>query len=335
MKIIDGIAFRLFPGSSAVPRQSDLRFTFTPAAGGFHLIECTLREPFALRRELSGNDAKVLGQAQAIHTPKDDDRPVRVAVRICDKIVPPAAGSMLGHCEYYYRPLHEEYVKKTGVSTWEAIKTWARSWNPHEDQEVLRRILRNRDKLILAHSTDGDWSRHASFMARHIGCEHRPPDYYVSYGYYYCSIYGAKLNPRLSVTGRKWLRDARLNLQVNMEDGLYDNMGSDTIEVTCKRYPNRTSRMRVERYGLEINNEVFKKFAFNSHVPAYLDAGLADLPLSDLASIGGQPNIEEWLDRNTWKQAVESGIEVGKEKTNQAADAVESALRSLVRHLSF
>jgi len=93
--------------------------------------------------------------------------------------------------------------------------------------------------------------------------------------------------------------------------------------------------MEVARYNLEIINNCFKEFAFNSHVPAYLDAGLADLPWEDLANIGGQPNIEEWLDKGTWKQAIESGIEVGKDKVNQAADAVESALRSLVRHLSF
>ena len=39
---------------------------------------------------------------------------------------------------------------------------------------------------------------------------------------------------------------------------------------------------------------------------AYLDAGLADLPLSDLIKIAGQPNIQEWGDVRTWEQAVDS-----------------------------
>ncbi|WP_454725992.1 MULTISPECIES: hypothetical protein [Cupriavidus] len=279
------------------------------------------------------NDAKVIGQAQATHTPKSDNRPVRVAVRICDKVVPPAADSILGHCEYYYRPLHEEYVKKTGVSTWEAIKTWARSWNPYTDQAVLRRILRNRDKLLLARSTDGDWSRHASFMVRHIGCGHRPPDYYVSYGYYYCSIYGAKLGPRLSSLGKMWLKQARYLLQRNMERALEQNMLDSKISISCVRYPNRSVNRTVEKYNLEIHDSIFKIFSFDTHVPAYLDAGLADLPMLDLARIGGQPNVEEWLDKETWSQAISSGNEVAKDKARAASDAVERALESLKRHL--
>ncbi|WP_454726487.1 MULTISPECIES: hypothetical protein [Cupriavidus] len=281
------------------------------------------------------NDAKVVGQAQATHTPKSDNRPVRVAVRICDKVVPPAADPLLGHCEYYYRPLHEEYVKKTGVSTWEAIKTWARSWNPYTDQEVLRRILRNRDKLILAQSTDSDWSRHASFMVRHIGCGHRPPHYYVSYGYYYCSTYGERLKPRLSASGQDWLDNARFYLQKNIEIGLSQNMKYSTISIPCLRYPNRSASLEAVRYELEVDSDRFKTFAFDTHVPAYLDAGLADLPIADLLKIGGQPNIEEWLDKETWKQAIESGVEVGSDKAAQAATAAENALRALIRHLKF
>lgn len=90
-------------------------------------------------------------------------------------------------------------------------------------------------------------------------------------------------------------------------------------------------------------------------MPAYLDAGLADLPIPDLFRIGGQPNIEEWLDRETWRQAIDSGVEVGREKSvrageaisntaraaaemvsdaaRQGADAVDRALQALTRHL--
>ncbi len=72
--------------------------------------------------------------------------------------------------------------------------------------------------------------------------------------------------------------------------------------------------MNISQCELEIDNSTFKTFAFNTHVPAYLDAGLADLRLDDLAKIGGQPNIEEWLDGETWRQAFGSGAEVYMEK---------------------
>lgn len=261
----------------------------------------------------------VLGTASATFTPASDTQRVPVDVCICDLHVPSAAETIIGNCEYYYRPLHEEYVSKSGVSTWEAVEAWATSWNPWDDVVVARRLLRNRDRLIQAGSTDSDWSRHVSFMVRHIGCGHTPPDYYVSYGYYYCSIYGEKLSPRLSPLGKAWLENARYLLQQNMEDGLKDNMSGDEIVVECKRYPNRTANMNVSRMTLEIDPAQFKTFAFRTHVPAYLDAGLADLPNLDLLKIGGQPNLEEWLDRDTWEQAVDSSVEVGKEKLRRGA----------------
>lgn len=270
---------------------------------------------------MSDGNNLVLGRASATFTAVSDTRRVPVKVSICDKQVPPAAESILGRCEYYYRPLHHEYVDKTGVSTWQAVKAWSTRWNPWDDAVVAKRLLQKRDALIRTESKDGDWSRHASFMMRHVGCGHVPPDYYVSYGYYYCSIYGAKLEPRLSPAGKKWLQSARYLLQKNMEKGLADNMAGDEIVIECKRFPNRTAVLAAPVHELEVEPSAFKTFAFKTHVPAYLDAGLADLPVSDLAKIGGQPNLEEWLDGDTWEQAVDSGMEVGMHKVGKAADA--------------
>ena len=292
----------------------------------------------------------ILGEAQAPYLPVSDPTPAHVSATMCDKHVTPAASSILGNCEFYYRPLHEEYVAKSGVSTWEAVKAWSTKWNPWDDLVVARKLLLKRDQLIAANSSDDNWSRHANFMMRHIGCGHQPPNYYVSYGYYYCSIYGSKLNPRLSEIGQKWLRDARKNLQENMEDGLEDNMAGDEITIICRRYPNRTVNLPVQQYELEVTPNTFKTFAFQTHVPAYLDAGLADLPMSDLAKIGGQPNIEEWLDGETWSQAIYSTIEVAKDWGDSAVHAMgdmyetakdsvgstlDDALKSLTRHLRF
>ncbi|GGB51513.1 hypothetical protein GCM10011502_25810 [Oceanisphaera marina] len=262
-------------------------------------------------------------------TATEESPPVTEALSVCDKQVPQAALSELGNCAFYYQPLHDEYVNKTGVSTWEAIKAWATFWNPWDDQAVAKRLMQKRDALITLDSQDSDWSRHANFMMRHVNCGHLPPNYYLSYGYYYCSIYGAKLYPRLSEQGKKWLKSARYLLQENIEIGLKQNMKGNAIAIECKRYPNRTAQMQVQRQELEIDPDMFKSFAFKTHVPAYLDAGLADLPFSDLAKIGGQPNLEEWLDEQTWEQAIDSGIEVGKDKLRQAGSAVVDSLQDV------
>lgn len=266
----------------------------------------------------------VRGSAEASYTPVADKQRIPVKATVCDQRVTPAAEAVIGQCAYYYRPLHEEYINKTGMATWQAIKAWALAWNPWNDLKVAKQLLQHRSALITASSTSPDWSRHANFMMRHIGCGHTPPDYYVSYGYYYCSRYGSLLRPRLSKHGQKWLDDARKNLQKNMEFGLKQNMDGITILIPCKRYPNRSVQMSAPQYKLEFNNGLFKTFAFKTHVPAYLDAGLADLPITDLMQIGAEPNIEEWLDKDTWEQALESGAEVGKEKVKDAWNSTKS-----------
>lgn len=271
---------------------------------------------------------RVLGEADASYTPASDTQRAEARLHICDKEVPPSDQSFLGSCEFYYRPLHEEFIAKTGVATWEAIRAWATRWNPFDDIDVLRRLLANRDVLSAPNSTHEHWSRHANFMMRHIGCEHQPPDYYISYGYYYCYTYGERLKPRLSEQGKDWLADARYLLQSNIEDGLRDNMEGDDINVVCRRYPNRSVQMTVPQYELEVDKTTFKTFAFNTHVPAYLDGGLADLPISDLLRIGTQPNVEEWLDGETWNQAIDSSIEVARDKALGARDAISDGARA-------
>lgn len=286
-------------------------------------------------------NAKIMGKATGVHTVASNAGRVPVAARSCDLNVPPASESILGRCEFYYRPLHDEYVAKSGLASWKILKSWATIWDPMDDTEVLQKLLRYRDKLIVGDSTDGLWSRHSNFMMRHIGCGHKPPDYYISYGYYYCSTYGAHLHPRLSALGQAWLVSARKNLQRNLEKGLEMNMLGDQINVPCRRFPNKSVSMIVSKNKLEIDSKTFKKFAFNTHVPAYLDGGLADLPESDLLKIGGQPNIEEWTDKDTWSQAYDSGLVVGAEKIKAYArsasgvvtDVVEATLMKLTSWL--
>lgn len=134
----------------------------------------------------------------------------------------------------------------------------------------------------------------------------------------------------MSPQGRQWLAKARWQLQRNMERGLGQNMMTGTIMIPCKYNEKRGFSMEAPKLELELDSEKFKGFAFKTHVPSYLDAGLAQLPLDDLRKVGGQPNIEEWLDGDTWEQARDSGVDVAKEKIRHPVQTVKEAKEALV-----
>jgi len=271
---------------------------------------------------MAENDSpKVVGMARSYMTPAGYTQRPAVKKSICDHNVPPAADSIIGRCEYYYRPLHCAYAEKVEkLPSINEVVAWAQqSFDPWAENDVSVRLLGKRDQLIPPECTDSDWSRHSNFMMRHIGCSHKPPSYYLSYGYYYCSNYGAKLKPSLSDSGKDLLDSARWWLQKNLEKGLAQNMRGDGIKMRSLKPGNGSFAVTdVKKYQLELDDSAFLTFAFNTHPLAYLDAGLADLPFSDLAKIAGQPSIQEWGDRRTWGQAMDSGLVVGKNWVNQA-----------------
>ncbi|OLL27374.1 hypothetical protein BTH42_33285 [Burkholderia sp. SRS-W-2-2016] len=288
------------------------------------------------------DDDKDVGYAESYMTLKSYEKRARVERTACDVHVPPAADSIIGQCEYYYRPLQCQYTetveKVTASSVWSTVKAFATSWDPWTDRDVSARLLRQRQTLIEPECTSSDWSRHSNFMMRHIGCGHKPPVYYVSYGYFYCSNYGAKLKPTLSPAGKEWLDNARFFLQWYMERGLEQNMLGDKIEIASKRPGNGSVKLPVPQYRLELDNKQFKDFAFKTHPLAYLDGGLADLQFPDLKEIMGGPALEEWADWDTYQQVVESGKVVAGKWISDAweatkgdvADPVSTALGRLM-----
>jgi RHS repeat-associated protein len=107
------------------------------------------------------------------------------------------------------------------------------------------------------------------------------PDYYMNYGHKYISRFTYETNSKLSKEGQKWLVNARKNLQVAIEDKLQKNP------------------------ELEQNNAAFTKFAFDSHVDAYWNAGLYKLNTVDLVSIVLTPNFKDLTSEDGMEQAVE------------------------------
>lgn len=269
-----------------------------------------------------------VGYAESYMTLKSYTKRARVERIACDVAVPPAADSIIGQCEYYYRPLQCEYTetveKVTAGSAWATVKAFATSWDPWTDKEVSARLLHQRQTLIEPECTSSDWSRHSNFMMRHIGCGHKPPSYYVSYGYFYCSNYGAKLFPTLSPAGQAWLRSARWYLQKNMEKGLQQNMQGNLIQISSVKPGNGSFTMTVPQFKLELDSETFKSFAFKTHPLAYLDAGLADLQLRDMLKITGGPALEEWGDWRTYQQVWDSGKVVASKTMGDAWAATKA-----------
>ncbi len=94
--------------------------------------------------------------------------------------------------------------------------------------------------------------------------------------------------------------------------------------------------MDVPQYQLELDNQTFKDFAFNTHPLAYLDGGLAHLPPMDLIEITAQPRMQEWGSWGTYVQVAESGWGAVKTWGGEVGDAISSKTNDLVsRALNF
>jgi hypothetical protein len=143
--------------------------------------------------------------------------------------------------------------------------------------------------------------REQDFRDRHSCPECKdafPPDYYLNYGLKYCVRFSTETAPKLSPEGQAWLARARCNLQAAMEKGLQ------------------------QQPDLELNSDGFRKFAFATHPDAYLNAGLSDLSVSDMAKIALTPDLKEWTSLDTWIQAGQVGVGVVGEDLSKAKEAV-------------
>lgn len=111
------------------------------------------------------------------------------------------------------------------------------------------------------------------FTLRQPGLE--PPDYYLDYGDRYVRRFTEETRPLLSPAGQRWLDLVRAKLQ----EALEELRASDPLGFTL----------------LEQDPERFADFAFDTHPEAYLEAGLAGLPLRDLILIGTTPDAQDIL----------------------------------------
>lgn len=142
--------------------------------------------------------------------------------------------------------------------------------------------------------------RNEDFIRRNPGVE--PPDYYMDYGDKYARRFTEELAPNLSPRGQEWLIDARRGLQERIE---------------ARRAEDPAAFAELER-----NPDAFRRFAYDTHPDAYLDAGLASLPPRDLVQIPLTPDREDLLSPDGIRQAIVAGGGVIGEWGGMAADAV-------------
>ena len=127
------------------------------------------------------------------------------------------------------------------------------------------------DAYYTKQTPDGSAAYYESRYIEHIEKYNtRPPDYYLGYGYKYNVRFNNETRDGLSQAGKEWLDQTSVELQVLMEQALQD------------------------KPDIELNNETFQKFAFESHVPAYSKGDkLFSLGMFDQLKIIATPDFSD------------------------------------------
>jgi hypothetical protein len=195
----------------------------------------------------------------------------------------------------------------------------ARSANPGTEQTPAQPSLKG-DRLILGNPVAGkertdpklrptpippegklDYyrKRHEDFLARYPEAPPSPPSYYLEYGDLYVRRFTLELKPQLSEEGQAWLTRTGKNLQV-------------AIEEVLARDPE-----------IELDDAVFMKVAYETHSKAYLDGGLADLPIDDLIRVAVTPNLSDTVNPTGLSVMAETAEALARHKLAVAMDAPE------------
>jgi RHS repeat-associated protein len=141
------------------------------------------------------------------------------------------------------------YIDPDGMWSYDANGNASTS-NPEEIASFLDQIR---------HGATYYKDRVKDFKERHP--DKKAPSYYLSYGNKYLNKFKNETRETLTIEGQRWLDNALLNLQEEMDKGISANP------------------------RIELNDEAFTDFAFDTHVKAYEDAGILRLGIMDKVKI--------------------------------------------------
>ena len=109
--------------------------------------------------------------------------------------------------------------------------------------------------------------RHKDFLKRFP--DKTPPQYYLLYGDKYVRKFTEELYDKLSDEGKKWMNETKLKLQLEIEEKLTHNA------------------------EIELDEDAFKEFAFQSHAKVYEETHAMELCLADKTSLIGCMDIKD------------------------------------------
>jgi hypothetical protein len=120
----------------------------------------------------------------------------------------------------------------------------------------------------------------------------QPPVYYLDYGDKYARRFIQVLRPTMSAAGQRWIDETFRRLQVLLE---------------------RRRAADPHRFAeLEEDTHAFQCFAYGTHAQAYIECGIAKLPLLDLVRIARTPDIRDLLTRAGLEQILQVLVHVVK-----------------------
>lgn len=145
--------------------------------------------------------------------------------------------------------------------------------------------------------------RSADFAERQGGPPPEAPRYYLDYGDKYRTKFAALDSDDLSPEGLRW-RDCTLR---KLQQMIEDKRAADPAGFA----------------DLELNDDAFKRFAYDTHPAAYTDCGLLQLPAGDLWKIARTPDLSDLLTGDGITQVVEV---LKKMKPSDVMDIGEATL---------
>ena len=229
-------------------------------------------------------------------------------------------------------------------------------------QECHEEVCKKAPPSMVTGRCDYYQNRYDNYIERHrfdskSGGDN-PPNYYLNYGFKYCSKFSKETMPKLSPQGKEWLRNTLERLQTFMEAGVVDREWKADINEAYNDYIDKKGGAKKFYTGIECRDSDFTKFAFATHPDAYNPSMFKNLTCQDLITIGATPSDEympsgkhkldtlwqviyvgEELDRRDdilpiLANCMEEGASYLGKKVDEAVDTIEEIFYDFARTVS-
>lgn len=173
--------------------------------------------------------------------------------------------------------------------------------------------MHRREPCALKPCIDYYRERAKDYLARHAlptDQSAQCPVYYLDYGDKYARRFIQVLRPTMSAAGQQWIDATFRRLQILLE---------------------RQRAADPRRFAeLEEDTRIFQCFAYGTHAQAYIECGIAKLPLSDLVRIARTPDLRDLLTRAGLEQVLRVMAHVVKARCQNIV--LNWVVRSTVQH---